>query len=334
MKKINFFDKVKLLLFIATFFLGGVMSAEEKIPQWASFFDDGEYTLFIKEVKNYFSDNNLNFRMLEESGEIIYIKDDKESQFFLFNLGQLCKNNSKLQYREIVKTHFDNFIKHENFEKNFSKKIDKFEEVKKYLGVRIYPEEIFESVKREDTIYKTFLSDSYIMLIWDFPTTVATVSAETIISWEKSTDELLDLGQNNIKKKYQFQWEKLDSPDSGIFFIGTEHFFAPNVGLYIEDYPEYLGEYGALISFPTRNLVLLCPIHDIKIVREINDLLIMTYMESERGPGTLSNKIYWYNNKDKEYINIPYEYKGEKLSVSPPDEFIDLLNGLAEKGAN
>jgi len=46
------------------------------------------------------------------------------------------------------------------------------------------------------------------------------------------------------------------------------------------------------------------------------------------GPGSITDQLYWYNRG--EWTHIPSEVKDDSMSVSPPDNFVEMMNNLAE----
>ncbi|HMS69025.1 MAG TPA: hypothetical protein PKD18_12845 [Saprospiraceae bacterium] len=295
------------------------------IPEWASFFDSKEYTLFIKEIENYLKSLNIQFTVGD--GQV----DVNENEFGFNNLGlvnvaQVCKQEDKKHYKEIITEHFNSMIKANKFDKEFQKIADNFEEVKKYIGVRLYHNEYVAYVGKENTIGKAFAGDIYSMIVYDFPDSVLSIKPEQIIPWNKTVDELFEIGIANIKAKYPVSITNETFGEFSIWFIQGEHFFTPNIVFDIENRQELIGSKGSLIGLPHRYSAIIYPIENLEVVKAINGIIPTIYGMNQEGPGSLSNNLFWY--KDKTFTQLPYKIEEGKLQFFPPETFIKLLNEL------
>ena len=69
-----------------------------------------------------------------------------------------------------------------------------------------------------------------------------------------------------------------------------------NIVFSFSNYPELVGSKGSLISLPTRHIVIIYPINDLNVVNALNTQIHVTNGVSSKGPGTLSNSLFWYFN--------------------------------------
>lgn len=301
-------------------------SEDTKIPEWASFFDIKEYTLFIKEVENYFKSLNIQFKI--GNGQV----DVNENEFGFSNLGlvnvaQVCKQDDQKHYKEIIIEHFNSMIRANKFDKEFEKIANNFEEVKKYIGVRLYDNEYVAYVGKENTVGKDFAGNIYSTIVYDFPDSVLSIKPEQIIPWKKTVDELFEIGIANIKANYPLSITKQAFGEFSIWFVQGEHFFTPNIVFDIENRQEELiGSKGSLIGLPHRHSAIIYPIENLEVVKAINGIIPTIYGMNQEGPGSLSNNLFWYN--DKTFTQLPYKIEEGKLQFFPPENFIELLNEL------
>jgi hypothetical protein len=300
-------------------------NTKTETPNWASFFDNSEYSTFIYEIENYFKKINIQF---EISDGIITVN---ENEFGLSNLGlsnvaQNCKQDKPKNYKEIIKDHFNSMIEANKFELEFDKIADNFEEVKKYIGVRLYNEEYIDYVGKEFTIGKEFVGDIYSMIVFDFPHSIANIKPEQIKTWGKSINELFEIGIQNIKEKYPLTITKENFSAFDIWFTNSDHFFTPNIVFDIENRKELIGSNGSLIGIPHRHSAIIYPIENLEVVKAMNGIFPAIYNMNIEGPGSLSNNVFWY--KDGIFTKIPYKLEDGKLQFFPPDNFLKLLNEL------
>jgi hypothetical protein len=298
---------------------------DTNIPEWASFFDNKEYSAFIKEIETYFKNLNIQFKIGD--GQI----ETNENEFGFSNLGlvnvaQVCKQEDKKHYKEIITEHFNSMIRANKFDKEFAKIADNFEEVKKYIGVRLYDNEYVAYVGKENTIGKNFAGDIYSMIVFDFPDSVLSIKPEQMTPWNKTIDELFQIGIENIKVKYPLTITKEVFGEFSMWFIQGEHFFTPNIVFDIENRQELIGSKGSLIGLPHRHSAIIYPIENLEVVKAINGIIPTVYGMNQEGPGSLSNNLFWY--KDNVFTQLPYKIEEGKLQFFPPDNFLELLNEL------
>lgn len=300
-------------------------SIDINIPQWANFFDYKEYSLFIKEVDSYFNKAGIQHQISDEQ---VLVNEDEFgfSGLGLLNVAQVCKQEGQKHYKTIIKEHFNAMIRTNQFEKEFVKIADNFDEVKKYIGVRLYDYEYVAHVGKENTIGKDFADDIYAMVVFDFPDSVLSIRPDQTIAWGKSFEELFEIGVNNVRTKYPLIITKEGFGEFDIWFVQGEHFFTPNIVFDIENKSELIGSKGSLIGLPHRHSAIIYPIENLEVVKAINGLIPTIYGMNQEGPGSLSNNLFWY--KDNTFIQLPYKFENNKLQFFPPDSFLELLNEL------
>lgn len=298
---------------------------ESGIPQWASFFDNKEYSVFIEELDNYFKSLNSGYEL--GAGQITVKENEFGSDSFgLTNLAQVCKQRGKRYYKEIIAEHFNSMIRANKFDREFKKIADNFEEVKKYIGVRLYDNDYVAHVGKENTIGKAFAGDIYSMIVFDFPDAILSIQPEQTTAWNKTTDELFEIGISNIKSRYPLTITKETFGKFGVWFVQGEHFFTPNIVFDIENRKELIGSKGSLIGLPHRHSAIIYPIEGLEVVEAVNKLIPAIHGMNQEGPGSLSDNLFWYN--DKTFTQLPYKIKEGNLQFFPPDDFVGLLNGL------
>lgn len=300
-------------------------NSDSNIPNWASFFDSSEYSTFIDEVDNYFKKLNIPY---EISNGIVDVSENDFgfSNLGLINVAQICKQEKPKLYKGIVTEHFDSMVRAHKFDQEFKRIADNFEEVKKYIGVRLYDNNYVSHLGKSLTIGKDFAGDIYAMIVFDFPDSVLSIQPEQIIPWNKTVDELFEIGKNNIKEKYPLTITKEGFGEFSIWFVQGDHFFTPNIVFDMENRPELIGSKGSLIGLPHRHSALIYPIENVETLKAINGIIPAVYGMNQEGPGSLSNNLFWY--KDKTFTQLPYKIEENKLQFYPPENFIETLNEL------
>ena len=297
----------------------------EEVPGWASFFNHSEYITFIYEIEQYFSKLDIPFEIADG---IITLVDN---EFGLNNLGlnnvaQNCKQNKPKDYKEIICDHFNLLIEANKFAEEFDLIANKFEDVKKYIAVRLYNKDYVDYIGEEFAIGRKFEGDIYAMIVFDLPYSITNISPDQLKKWGKTENELFEIGIQNIKENYPQTITKEKFGFFDIWFANADHFFTPNIVYDLENHKELSGSKGLLIGIPHRHTAIIYPIENLEVVKAMNGILPAIYNMNIEGPGSLSNKVFWYNNGV--FTEIPYKIEDGRLIIIPPESFLDLLNEL------
>lgn len=295
------------------------------VPEWASFFDDKEYTIFIEEINNFFKKLNIEYEISD--GQVIV--DDNDFSFSnlgLVNVAQVCKQEEPKLYKQIIDAHFNSLIRANQFKKEFDAIADNFEEVKKYIGVRLYDNEYFVTVGKENTIGKEFAGNIYAMIVFDFPDSITSIKPEETTAWNKTNDELFEIGLENVRTNYPVTITKEAFGEFSIWVVQGEHFFTANIVYDIEKRKELIGRKGSLIGLPHRQSAIIYAIENLEVIKAVNGLIQLIFGMNQEGPGSLSNNLFWYH--DRTFTVLPYKIDDNSLEFFPPNSFVEMLNSL------
>lgn len=296
------------------------------VPEWASFFNAEEYRSFLSLVTAYFRQRNL---QAEIEDAVVRVHDStlQLDQMGLLNIAQLCRQLEPGEWQEAVTRHFDSLIDSRKFSAEFEKYGDDFSFAQPYLGVRLYAAESIAAIGVEKVSGDYLTEDIFRMLVYDFPQSVQNVPPSQSARWQKSTEELFETGRSNIRNNYEFNIQELKLGELDVKFVDGEHFFVPNIILDIENYPELIGTHGSLLAVPHRHVAIVYPIESAEVIAAFNNLIPVVSGMYEEGPGSVSDNIILYQKGV--YTKIPYSIDGDKITVTPPQNFIDLLNYLS-----
>jgi len=247
----------------------------------------------------------------------------------LQNLAQMCHLGDKAERAAIVEGHFGMIERIQSDRADLARRIGHLDSVKDLLAVRIWPKSYLDAVSGQ-CIHREDLEGTITVLVFDLPTSIRPVSPKEANVWGKRTEELLQIGLDNVLRTCRPEIDRHDLGDGVglVSMTGESHFVATHV-LMLEHHSDCLGTYGALIGIPHRHAVLCHPIEDFQSVKAIQTFAIMIQGMEHEGPGSISPRLYWY--RDGEFTDIPVEQTEQGLIVRPPDKFVGLLNELAER---
>lgn len=303
-------------------------NSNDQVPEWASFFTNKEYDCFMRELNTCLKQHSVAFEI--QNGVVI-----ADAQVFGFekmgltNISQACKQTGKLKrYRDVITGHFDAMVQAKQFDKEFKKIEDNFDEIRSYVAVRLYDHEFIESIGKENVIGSDFSGNLFALVVYDLPNSITSVERKQLGKWNKTDKELMDLGIKNISEKYPTRFKKQSMGTFDFWAAYEDHFFVPNLVFELEQHKKLVGSHGTLVGLPHRHMALFYPIESLQVVEAINKLIPMIYGINEEGPGSVSNQLFWYKNGV--FTQVPYDMKEKTVQITPPDSFLEMLNTLPE----
>lgn len=295
-------------------------------PPWANFFTTKEYHLFVQKVAAYFEQHNLGFT-IDDGVALLDQPHHGYDNFGLVNLAQMCKQEDAKNWDQTILGFFKSMQRSQEFEDEFNNKITDFEFVRPFIGVRIYNIQYIQAIDQENFIYRQLSGEMIAMLVFDLPDSVINIKPDQTEPWHKSIEELYAVGYANIRENYPIEIMKEDFGETALTLAAGDHFFAPNIILALDtDYPHLVGSNGTLIGIPHRHAVLIYPIEDLGVLQAVNTLIPVIKGMNLEGPGSISHELYWYKNG--QFHNLPYELSEKKLTFTPPEDFVNMLNTL------
>lgn len=303
----------------------GLFSKKEIVPEWASFFTGNQYTAFMAALDSCLQ-KMLNVAYEIEDGIVVLEENEyMQGNLGLYNLAQICRQNELADYPQIIAGYLNMAIEVNKFENEF-KKIEKdFDQIRQYIAVHLYDSEYIDYVGKENFISRRFTGELFAALVFDLPNTLKIIKPELIELWNKTADELFEIGLGNVRRNYETSVEATEfGPEKDILYVcKAEHFFATNVLFELEKHNGLIGKGGSLVAAPNRNIALIYPINDLRVSVMVNNLCFAV-PRLFNNPGSLTKEIYWY--KDGKFISLPYNLDKKKINL--PEEFIGLLNSL------
>ena len=298
----------------------------EPAPEWTPFQSYSDYEEFISHVKKYFDRRKLTYTIEDEA---IRVADEEwpVGLMGLSNLAQVCNQNPRSAWKSIVTDHFEGLERAKEFESAFFKKAHDYSHAAPYIGVRVYPNDYIAHVGEEAIIKKPIAEDLSAILVFDFPNEVINLKPETTIQWNKTNEQLYEIGMANIRINYSNEITSEDIEGSRIWIIQGDHFFVNNSVLDLQPVPT--GTHGSLVGIPHRHAVLVYPIEDLGMIKTLPALVYVLQGMYREGPGSISQSLYWH--REGNLVNLPYRLEETEFHFTPPEKFLDMMNTLQEK---
>ncbi|MDR2956845.1 MAG: hypothetical protein LBU61_01505 [Coriobacteriales bacterium] len=305
----------------------------QAVPDWAQFFTDEQYRLFLQAVHDYFTEQQIECQVVDD--KVVVSKDtaarlwnvNDDIELGLYNLAHDCNQQNTTKYKQNVYEYFDRVLQTITDMQSLDSVLHDFSQAEGYIGVRIYSHEYISSITDKALLTRELVSGLLETLVFDLPEAVRPIGAEEAWPWGRFSDELFDIGKTNISRNYSFTTEEVDVEGDMFYVLSAGHFFAANLVYELQKYERLagderslagdsevsageritdlddapdpqpgalVGQYGSLIAFPTREISLIYPINDPSVMFVWVKLLQITRELYSEGPGSLSASVYHY----------------------------------------
>lgn len=311
--------------------LFGKPTPAKQVPDWAPFANHTVYEVFMSEVKRYFDVEGL---VSQHRDGVMFVQDKegKQQQLGLVNLAQMCLSTDPTKYRDIIKVHFDIIVRRSDLGATPSGDEQPFETAKEDIGIRIYNADSIKNLPKLPITAKDIAPGLCSLLVMDLPEKIESLSNDAIERWGVPAEELSEIGLQNIRNRYDLTPEQIDLEGIKVWLSSGDHFYSANLVFDLDRYDGLVGPYGALVTCPVRNACFVYPIADMEVLMTIHKLIPIILGMHRDGPGSLSDKLYWYH--DDKLIDLPFDLKDNDLTFSPPAEFVQVLQKLAEESSS
>jgi hypothetical protein len=304
----------------------GARPSAEAVPEWASGFSPAQYAAFLDAVRKDVAGRG--FQVREELPKLHATGPDGQAyEWGLWNLSQLCRGNPPGRWTSIVKDHFDSMVRSRSETSALEADEKDFAKMRPLLRVRLYGEESLEKAPGAKLVRRPLAPGIAAVLVFDLPSSVATVSSDKAGAWGMSVDELFRVGIENVRAEGPLESMIQDVEGIPITLLGGESFFTTTHACFLEDYLRPPSPHGALIGLPHRGALLVHPVREKKALRAVQPLIQITRGMYEEGPGSLSPEIYWWRAGSWTLIKTWIE--NGRLNIEPPDGFLKVIEKLS-----
>ncbi len=148
------------------------------------------------------------------------------------------------------------------------------------------------------------------------------------LKWNKSKEELFEIGLSNVKNKYEKDIFKIEMNDVELTAILDEEGYATTLFLDKDEFNKYVGDCGVFIGMPNQVANFIYTVETTEIFVAVHSMAMIIKEEFKKA-NSLSDNLFWYNGVD--LIHIPVEFVDDKIQVHPPKEFVEMLEKLSKK---
>ncbi len=288
-------------------------------PEWATFFSDTQWGSFVHDVLRATGGG----ASVDEHGTLTVAGSD--AQFGLANLAQKCNAAPRGRWTEVIEDHFHQLMASQARDTRALS----FAEAAPLLRLKVWARD--DVPQGADVVAHDLADDLVVVLSLDLPESVATVAPDQLEAWGKDDTELFRLAGEQTRDDPLLEVARIEVGGVGVVYaLGEESYFAASQILWPT---RLLGEafdpHGALVGAPNRHLAVLMPMPGMAIVDAIPPVAMVLAQRYAEGPGSISPHLYWVRDGES-MLRIPLEVTPEGANIHAPDEFVELLNRLAE----
>jgi hypothetical protein len=294
----------------------------DDLPIWAEFFQSrAQLADFESEVGAYFQQRGM--AALIDDGRV-RPAERPEMAFGLSNVGQACAGAERGEWTGIISKHFDMVVRSLD-ESNLDER--DLASLRDRLVVRLYDvDDIDDSMPFAGA---ESIPGLFSALMIDEPLGARSVHPDVAAEWDESVDEIVEIALDNVDRLVDAAPQQVDMGPAGVAWLTMgDSIYIASLICRLDRQPDMLGEHGTLVAAPVRHMFVALPINGPQVVQALGGLLSLVHRAYTDGPGSVSRRLYWY--RDAQWTELPWALEDGKLQFIPPEEFVEMLNGLVE----
>ena len=300
----------------------------DPVPEWASFFDAGQYRRFLDVVAADLTRRGSSFAM---GDGLVRVEggDGAPQELGLANLAAYCHAAPEADWPRVVATHFSSM--RSILGRDLDALSADFEQVRSIIRIRLMPDETMGGIEAGDEwVTRSPAPGIQAMLVYDFPDSTASVHPDHLARWPVDVDAVWALAVENVRAEPPPAIDTVPADGAVIRSMFGDSFYVATRALFLD---AQLGDVAdAVFAVPNRHVLLWVPATDLSVISGMTTIGDMADQLFREGPGSISDQLYWWHGGEIIHLPLRRERRG-KVSFSPPDRFVEHLNGLDEPAA-
>jgi hypothetical protein len=291
--------------------------------EWAGFWEPDEFARFMAAVVAELDRRGSPYQVV---GDRVHLGEGRPV-LGLRTLAQLCRQLDQPAWPELVADHLRLLDRDTGATRAELADLDR---ARPLLKVRLYPESMLRQragTRPPPMLARRLAPGLLAVLAWDLPDAVQVVPRDHALAWGLGEEELFGLGYANVidQDRPHVQTSRYD-PGFELTTLSGESFFTTTHALWLDRYLAVPPASGALVGVPHRSGVLAHPVRDYSVIHAVRLMLVSLDIMYREGPGSLSPLLYWW--RAGTLTELPAKIDGGEISFRPPEEFVEVLNGL------
>lgn len=276
---------------------------------YATLVNQKDYNVIVGYYKDYLEKVGQKIVKIE-TGEIVVDLGDQQRHYYLDNLVRVLAQSDKIEWEKIVNEHLD---KNQVIPFATEYLYKDFEYASQFLKVYLKSAETFPKLQPGDYVHRVDLPETRTFLILDFHEQFHFVKRENIVEWNKSEEELLEIGFANVSvEKIEIE-EVLFKDQFNVFTLLSGDFSASFIIELEKNAGFAVGTHGSIVAIPTKGSAFIHPIENDEVLDVIAALSDVTKKFFDEDPGNITTNFYWYH--DGKFELFPKEQVDKEYSM-------------------
>ena len=284
----------------------------DEAPDWAAPLDAGQFTEFREQLQDALAPHG-GYRL----GEGYVTVPGHPTKYGLTNLLQTWALSDPAARADLVALHFDNLFEAEATAPPTPAQLTAL--IRPRVRNRDQPGAV-----TVPSLSQTVAEGVDAVLCVDLPTAVSNLQPEEMTATGRTMPKLWELAISQIDDGQPVQHDDLGHGVTA--FFGDSFFVASRV-LDLERFAGEMPADGALVAIPHRHILLVHPIETTQALNALNAMVGAADHFYRQGPGSIVPHVFWWRH-DRALLRIPAGIRDGQHYLVPPDEFVDVLNGL------
>jgi hypothetical protein len=218
------------------------------VPGWCCYFSHAEYNQFHTLISEYFAKKEMKIEWHDGQLKVIGTED----VYGLGNIAQYCSRTPTDRWKSAIEIHFDRV---QSFQSGSLGNLNEFKNIETQIVARLMPLDS-PYVQMETAMYRETLPGVATLLMIDMPEAFVGISSDARAAWPLDDDALYALAIRNTRKSTGFEVSNVALDDWTVRTFTGESFLVASLALCLDELPACVGSFGALVSVPTRHILL------------------------------------------------------------------------------
>jgi hypothetical protein len=202
--------------------------------------------------------------------------------------------------------------------------------VAEQLLVRVGPP--IQSMPNEARVWSQELDATglHLNLVIDYPDRMFYVTAELVERSGKPGQEWVKQALANLQARTPSESLQVIHDETGLMSCDVADAYDSSRALILDALLPDCREHGCFVTIPGRDHLLVLPV-GLESLSSVHLLKVLAEQNYKSTPYAISDQVYWVRHGVWRLFAI--EMEGEKVTVTPPEEFVEVLRELAAEAA-
>lgn len=243
-------------------------------------------------------------------------------QYGLENILRTCAQSPEQKWKALVAAHFNKMERSEAHEVSG----ETLASVRDRLVVRLWDERV-DAIVQMDVVRRADVPGMWTALAIDYPESIMTVNREVASGWKTDDGALFEIAMGNTLRLAKQRLKANFMKELGIYAVEGKTVFVSSLLLMLNQTDLPACKHGALVSIPSRSMLLYMPLQGHEALKNVQHILGLTAKIERETAGAVTDRVWW--TKDGQFEELKYTLTGKNLEVNPGELMTAALQSIA-----